>query len=182
MRIGLVWVLVAFVGMALGCATPRTAGSAVRSSIDTGAGGSPAVHSEEKERRKPRVDISVFTGSRDLDEVEFDLNDSNFLNTDLEVERKRSGARFAFGGEKSRGFFEVFAEKLEGEFFGPVFDEFEAFGIGGGVLGAPRVNDATSELGYLIPYSARLAIVAGAEDVDTTPGNTAESVLAYLVE
>lgn len=118
--------------------------------------GSAVAAQEKKERRQPRVDISVFTGDFDLEEIEIDPNTTGSSPFDTDVTRERTGVRFAFGGEASRGYFQLFAED---------FDEFfDTYGIGGGVIGTPRVNGSDASVGFLIPYRAGLSIAAGTEE------------------
>jgi hypothetical protein len=114
-----------------------------------------------KKPKKPRVDISVFGGDFDLNEVEFDPDDLPGDVT-LELERQRAGVRAAFGSENARGFVQVFSEEIEAVFSGSG-EDFETFGVGGGVRGAPRVSEPDAALAFLIPYQADLALVYGNE-------------------
>lgn len=129
--------------------------------------------SAQEERRSPRTDISFFGGRFDLDELEIELDGDSSFDFEAEVERDRAGVRFAFGGDSVRGFVQVFGEELSGEFWDD--EEFEAFGLGGGVRGFARMNAAEDPVAFGVPFLASLAIVAGEDEplgVDET--------LAYL--
>ena len=170
--IRLACLLVAVAASAMACASPGPAYSPDLVALDG-----------VEKKRSPRFDVSVFGGSEDLDEIEFDPDDdvSPFgQSADLELERDRVGVRAAFGPETVRGHVQVFAEELDGEFFGPVFGEYDALGVGIGVLGYARLNDPDDAVGFLIPYTARLSFTLGAEDDVTVMGVTADSALAYF--
>jgi hypothetical protein len=66
-----------------------------------------------QEPRPPRVDLSVFAGTYDLDEVEYDFDNGPAATEDRTLERDRAGARFAFGPEHVRGFFQFFNEQVD---------------------------------------------------------------------
>jgi len=120
-----------------------------------------AASAQETTRRPARFDVSWFAGRYDLDKIEFDHN-GNLGSGDAEVERRRVGFRAAFGPERLRGFFQLFVEELDGEGFGN--QSYDAFGFGGGVRGAQRLNRKDAEVALLIPFQADVSLVIGNDD------------------
>jgi len=116
-------------------------------------------------------DFEVYSEDGELDPVEYEP-DSSGPTFDRQVERERLGARFAFGGEPARGFFQVFTEEWKIKNSTLALD---GFGVGGGVKGAPTVGDADAEVKMLIPYRADLSLVYGEEDTAT-----ADYALGYV--
>jgi len=116
-------------------------------------------------------DFELYLEDGELDSVEFDP-DASGPTVDSQIERERTGARFAFGGEQARGFFQVFAEEWSGK--GSSLD-LDGFGLGGGVKGAPSVGDAGPDVKLLIPFRADLSFAYGVEET-----TTADYTLAYV--
>ena len=106
-------------------------------------------------------DIEVSYEDSELDKVTFEEDDPPGSSDYVKVERKRTGARFAFGGESARGFFQIFGEEWKaGSARG-----LDVFGAGGGVMGAPVVSEVNQDLVLIIPYRADISLAFGSDSV-----------------
>jgi hypothetical protein len=115
-------------------------------------------------------EFELFIQDGSLDSLEFEPEiGSN--KQDYQIDRERVGARFAFGGESTRGFFQVFSEEfsiLPNEGGGSENPELDGFGAGGGVKGTPVVSEITPDIDLIIPYRADLSLVFAEGDIGTT--------------
>jgi hypothetical protein len=108
-----------------------------------------------------RVRLQLFREGLEFDEldVEFDSGPDGKL---YDIERDRFGFRAEFGSRGVGGFVQVFGEELEAE---PLFGEdFDNFGIGGGVNGTPVVGRA-GKVEFLVPFEFEINVAAGSESV-----------------
>jgi hypothetical protein len=106
--------------------------------------------------RKQRFDFSIVYTDETLGELEVDFDPPTFTFAD--VDRERVGVRFAFGNPGIAGFVTPFSET-----WGSGVD-FDAFGVAGGIVGAPRVGNKDSAVGLLIPYLVQFGIGYGDEN------------------
>lgn len=123
----------------------------------------------------------------DLDEVTVEeafINDDDEFETgdfeiDLGMNRERLEARFGFGGERVRGGFMIFTEQMAFEFNDVESEETDLYGIGGGMIGAPRigeVDDDPATLTMVVPYDWDLAIAYGDDLIELAYAELAASV------
>lgn len=115
----------------------------------------PALLVDDGDRHSFNVSIAGFSRDMDLDEVEFDPDVGT--TADIELEREREGIRAQFGVGDLGGYVELFVEDIES------FDA-DMFGITGGAIGAPRVNDPGSSVAIVIPFRTGLSIALGDSD------------------
>jgi hypothetical protein len=117
-----------------------------------------------------RFDFSAMAVDSEID-VEFD---DGFGTFETPLERKKVGARFAFGRSGSRGFFDVYTEE-----FGSNNNDAPDFnGIGGGMQGIPIVGGNKGNLSVVVPFMWSLAFAANDDD---EPGVVSD-VLRYYLE
>lgn len=114
-------------------------------------------------------DFELYYEDEELDAIEWERDNPDPGDTaekfDLKIDRERVGARFAFGGETTRGFFQVFTEEFQGtsEATGDTTDKIDLYGAGGGIKGAPIVGQASSDIALMIPFRADLSFALGEE-------------------
>ena len=119
-------------------------------------------------------DFEFFVEDGKLEKVDLTLDEpGGELVLDIPVDRKRNGARFAWGGENSRGYFQLVREDLT-YFRDGVRRNFEMGGIGGGAFGSPTIGDTNTDLVWMIPWRVDGTLYAG-EDEQTEP-----DLLAYV--
>ncbi len=108
-------------------------------------------------------DFEIFAEDGELGAIEFDNGSTPLF--DRLIERKRTGARFAWGSETSRGFFHVFGERMD---FTSTM-QADLIGIGGGVMGSPVLGTASDAgIDFILPWRADVSLVGG--EVETGPG------------
>lgn len=108
------------------------------------------------------------------EDIEFDRLDLDFDNIPdanlYDAERDRFGFRAEFGGSRGGvgGFFQVFGE----EFRAPslIGEEFDLFGVGGGVAGAPAVGRA-DRVEFVVPLRFAINVAGGSENVGGFDGD-----------
>lgn len=112
--------------------------------------------------QRSRVRLEVFV--QDVELGELDREPDNAPNTTLkDVGRERAGFRAAFGKPAVRGYFQLFGEEWDNGFSST--NEFEMFGIGGGVLGEPAVAELSQDdVRLVIPYRAGFNVAWGDDD------------------
>lgn len=123
---------------------------------------------------EPSRDFELYFEDGELDTIEFEEQDPITPpgdKVDAKVERERVGARFAFGGESARGYFQLFGE----DFKAGDAKSLTAYGLGGGVKGAPVASELGQDLDLIIPYRADLSAAYGQDTVAAT-----DRGLAYL--
>ena len=105
----------------------------------------------------------------DLEFDELDLDFDNAPDADLlDAERDRFGFRGEFGSRSVGGFFQVFGE----EFRAPSLlgEEFDMFGFGGGIAGAPQVGRA-ERVEFCVPLRFAINVAGGSENVGGFDGD-----------
>jgi len=109
-------------------------------------------------------DFELYYEDEELDTIEWERDDAG-STSDLSIDRERIGARFAFGGETTRGFFQVFTEEWQAtdQSDGSTGDKIDLYGAGGGIKGAPIVGQASSDIALMIPFRADLSFAYGDE-------------------
>ncbi len=106
--------------------------------------------------------IYAYARGEELDELEFEEDNTDIVSKVRDVERDRAGIVFEFGGEAVRGFFQIFEEDFDAG--GP---EFDGLGFGGGVAGAPTIRTYGIDQRMLLPYRAEFNFVSLDRDSPT---------------
>lgn len=120
---------------------------------------------QEKKKKEPWINIFVFGSSRELDEVTFENDDTDFETDADNVETTRFGAGVAFGKRNVRGYVNGFIETLEGTFDAAAPDlDADGIGFGGGVMGEPAIAHMGEALDLILPYHLDLALVVATDD------------------
>lgn len=125
----------------------------------------PPRHRERIGSGKPygqtRVRLQYFREDIEFDElhVDFDGVPDGKLR---DIERDRVGFRADFGNRMAGGFFQLFRETFRAPSL--LGEEFDDYGIGGGIVGAPVV-DQTERLDFVVPYRFEVDLAAGHESV-----------------
>jgi len=107
------------------------------------------------------VSVAAFHEEQELDELDVDFDntpDGTLLNT----ERDRTGVRATFGTNFIGGFVNVFKEEFRAP--GLLLTDFDTFGVGGGVVGAPQIG-GSERLKVVVPFRYEIALAAGIEEV-----------------
>ena len=118
-------------------------------------------------------DFELYYEDGELDTVELEEQDPISppgMKMDVKVERERVGARFAFGGESARGFFQIFGEDIKAG----SSQALTAYGLGGGVKGAPVVTELGQDAALIIPYRGDISLAYGSDSIGIT-----DRALAY---
>ena len=118
-------------------------------------------------------DFEFFVEDGALEEVDFveklDFDEdglSGEVTVTRPIDRERSGARFAWGGEVSRGYVHVIREELtyfeeQGFLEQGVLRKFEMWGVGGGAMGSPTVGDTNGDVVFMVPWRIDGTLYAG---------------------
>jgi len=112
--------------------------------------------------RRSFVRLEIFAQNLELGELEFDPNSTP--STDIkDVERDRVGFRASFGKPAVRGYFHLFGEEWNRAF--STNQDFDMFGVGGGVLGEPAAGAWSADnVRLVIPYRAGFNVAWGDDD------------------
>lgn len=123
------------------------------------------------------TDIELYYEDQELDKITYE-NDGSTIpqpEADVKVQRERIGARFAFGGETTRGFFQVFTEDWQAG----SSEGLTTYGLGGGMKGTPVIAELSPDVDLILPYRGDLSLAAGADDVNSG-GTTYDRALVYI--
>lgn len=113
------------------------------------------------EEGAPWRDFELYAEGQELENVTVEPEFGPDI--DLSADRRRVGVRLAFGPVAVRGFGHLFREAWEFTDLPGGGDgaEYDNWGIGGGVKGAPVVGRIRDEVAMLVPYRAELSLVRG---------------------
>ena len=171
--------LLVLLAVAAGCAQARHGGVPFASSelprFAVGPQGDQAPRPRERRRGTPygatRARLQFFREQFEFDELDVDFDGAP--DADLsDPERERIGFRAEFGSNAIGGFFQVFGE----EFRAPALlgEDFDMFGFGGGISGAPDVGHA-GPVEFVVPVRFAINVAGGSETV-----NGFDADLGYL--
>jgi|GEM_PF-1802726 len=113
--------------------------------------------------KRATVGIEAFYEDFELDEIEFEPEGAPDFDVN-DIERTRAGIRGSYGWHELRIHAQIFMEEWDPKsaFSGT---EFDHFGFGGGVMGAPAVYGEADSLTLVVPFRLTANLVAGSEDV-----------------
>lgn len=107
------------------------------------------------------VSVAAFHEEQELDELDVDFDNVPDI-TLLHTERDRSGVRATFGTDFIGGYVHVFKEEFRAP--GLLLTDFDTFGLGGGVVGAPQIA-GSERFKVVVPIRYELGLAAGVEEV-----------------
>ncbi len=116
-------------------------------------------------------DFELFFEDGELDSVTFEEEDNLVAEEDVKLERERVGIRFAWGGETSRGTFQIFGEDWKAG----SAKSLTLFGLGGGIKGTPVLSKLSGDVDLILPYRGDISLAGGTDSVGTT-----DRTAAYL--
>jgi hypothetical protein len=99
----------------------------------------------------------------DIEFKDFDIDFENGSDgTLLDLERDRSSFRAEFGDVADSSFFQIFSEQVQAPSL--LTEEFTNYGIGGGIIGSPVVDNSGS-MDFRMPFKFEANVSFGSENV-----------------
>ncbi len=109
--------------------------------------------------KEPVTHLEIFVEDVELGEVDIEVDGFPEFTT-MDVERTRTGFRGSFGGRAAKGYVQLFGEEIKSAAVGGG-DELDSYGLGGGVVGKPRIASFSDDAGLILPYRFGVNVVAG---------------------